>query len=59
MAGEVFAVMSFAQSTGTFATVAGLSPYFTESLDATGLDLLTAAGNPVDLAATSVTAPAP
>ena len=56
-AGSAFAVLSFAQSTGDFTTVSGLSPYFTESLGAGSLDLVNGSGGAVDLAATSVTAP--
>ena len=49
--------MSFASATGDFTSFNGLSPFFTESLSSTGLDIEDAATEAVDLAATSVTAP--
>src|SRR5208282_5770303 len=55
--GQTFDVMSFASTTGSFISFNGLSPFFTESLSSTGLDIEDAATEAVDLAATSVTAP--
>ncbi len=55
--GQTFDVMSFASATGSFTSFNGLSPFFTESLSSTGLDIEDAATQAVDLAATSVTAP--
>ncbi len=49
--------MSFARATGSFARVSGLSPYFTEALNATGLVIEDTGTQPVDLAVTAVTAP--
>ena len=37
--GQTFDVMSFASATGNFTSFSGLSPFFTESLGSTGLDL--------------------
>ena len=55
--GQTFDVMSFASATGDFVGFSGLSPFFTESLSSTGLDIEDAATQAVDLAATSVTGP--
>jgi hypothetical protein len=55
--GQDFAAVTFASSSGGFASFSGLNPFFTESLDPTRLDVVDASANAVDLAATSVTAP--
>ena len=56
-AGQDFPVVSFSSSTGAFTSFSGLNPFFTETLNPTSFDLIDAASNAVDLAATSVTAP--
>ncbi len=55
-AGQQFAVMTFASTTGSFAGFTGMRGLFTESLTSTALDL-NAAGAAVDLATSNVTAP--
>jgi RHS repeat-associated protein len=55
--GQQFSVMSFTSGvSGTFQFFAGLSPYFTESLTSTALELTGLTG-PVDLVTSNVSAP--
>jgi RHS repeat-associated protein len=56
-AGQDFPVATFSSSIGAFTSFSGLNPFFTEFLNPTSFDLIDAASNAVDLAATSVTAP--
>ncbi len=53
----VYPVMTFASAAGTFTKVTGLSSPLAEQLTATGLDLVTGAGAPVNLQLSQVTAP--
>jgi len=53
----VYPVMTFASASGTFTTVSGLSPYFTEQFTSTSLDLVNGTSPPVDLQLSQVTAP--
>ena len=55
--GTVYPALTFASASGTFATVTGLSPYFTEQLYPTSLELVIGTGQPRGPAAQRVSAP--
>jgi RHS repeat-associated protein len=55
--GQNYPVLTFASATGTFASFAGLSPFFTESLNPTSLTLVDGTINAVDLGLAQVSAP--
>lgn len=53
----VYPVMTFASSTGAFSSATGLSPYFSQQLGPTALNLKASSGTLADLALSAVTAP--
>ena len=53
----VFPVMTFASVSGNFASVTGLSPFFTEQLNPASLELVNGSATPVALMLTQATAP--
>ena len=55
--GTVYPVMTFASTSGSFATVTGVSPDFTEQVNSTSLNLVNGTGNPVVLLLSQVSAP--
>lgn len=56
-AGQDFPVLGYAGATGSFTTLTGLSPFFTQVQGATSLDLIDPSVNAVNLVLNRVTAP--